>query len=98
MKMSAIAIQSYSKHSLITQNCLHDVNNEQQDDFLSALFWGSTGIHLGIGNQETAYNIIENMFVEGVNGEATAVRLKLMMVAIIRTTSTFTTILPIWAS
>ena len=59
------AIQSDSEHSLITHNYIHDANDEQMDGFLSWPSWGPIGIHLGIGNQEVSYNIIENMFVEG---------------------------------
>lgn len=59
------AIQSYSQHSLITGNHIHDANDTQQDGFLSAPFWGPIGIQLGIGNQEVSYNTIENMVVQG---------------------------------
>lgn len=59
------AIQSYSEHSLITGNHIHDANHNQQDGFLSAPYWGPIGIQLGIGNQEVSYNTIENMYVEG---------------------------------
>lgn len=59
------AIQSYSQHSLITNNTIHDPNMNQANGFLSAPNWGPIGIHLGIGNQEVSYNTIENMFVAG---------------------------------
>ena len=62
---NAKAIQSNSEHSLITNNYIHDANELQQDGFLSAPYWGPIGIHLGIGNQEIAYNTIENMYAEG---------------------------------
>ena len=62
---NAKAIQSHSEYSLITNNYIHDVNDLQQDGFLSFPYWGPIGIHLGIGNQEISYNIIENMYVEG---------------------------------
>ena len=58
-------IQSYSEYSLITENYIHDGNEEQQNGFLSEPYWGPIGIQLGIGNQEVSYNIIENMVVEG---------------------------------
>lgn len=59
------AIQSYSEHSLISHNYIKDSNNLQQEGFLSKPFWGPIGIQIGIGNQEIAYNIIENMVVQG---------------------------------
>ena len=59
------AIQSNSEYSLITNNYIHDPNEEEQNGFLSAPYWGPIGIHLGIGNQEISHNIIENMYVEG---------------------------------
>jgi hypothetical protein len=62
---NAKAIQSTSEYSLITNNYIHDVNDLEQDGFLSSPYWGPIGIHLGIGNQEISYNIIENMYVEG---------------------------------
>jgi hypothetical protein len=61
----AKAIQSYSQHSLITNNYIHDTNELEQEGFLSIPYWGPIGIHLGIGNQEISYNTIENMYVEG---------------------------------
>lgn len=62
---NAKAIQSYSENSLITNNYIHDVNTTQQNGFLSDPYWGPIGIHLGIGNQEVSYNIIENMYAQG---------------------------------
>lgn len=62
---NAKAIQSYSQHSLITRNYIHDVHTDQQNGFLSEPYWGPIGIHLGIGNQEVAYNTIENMYAVG---------------------------------
>ncbi|MEM7531941.1 MAG: hypothetical protein AAF639_07190 [Chloroflexota bacterium] len=62
---NAKAIHSYSEHSLITHNYIHDTNELDYHGFLSQPFWGPIGIHLGIGNQEISYNIIENMYVEG---------------------------------
>jgi len=59
------AIHSYSQHSLITNNYIHDPNMDQVNGFLSVPYWGPIGIHLGIGNQEVSYNTIENMFVAG---------------------------------
>jgi len=64
---TAKAIHSYSEHSLITNNYIHDGNELQQDGFLSYPYWGPIGIHMGIGNQEVSYNRIENMYVEGGN-------------------------------
>ncbi len=62
---NAKAIHSYSQHSLITNNHIYDANELDQMGFLSKSYWGPIGIHLGIGNQEISYNIIENMYVEG---------------------------------
>ncbi|MEM7133824.1 MAG: hypothetical protein AAF702_46440 [Chloroflexota bacterium] len=62
---NAKAIHSYSEHSLITHNFIHDTNELDYKGFLSQPYWGPIGIHLGIGNQEISYNIIENMYVEG---------------------------------
>ena len=59
------AIQSYSEHSLITENYIHDANDTQQGGFLSEPYWGPLGIQLGIGNQEVSYNTIENMYAQG---------------------------------
>lgn len=59
------AIQSYSEHSLITGNDIHDANDTQQNGFLSEPYWGPIGIQLGIGNQEVSHNTIENMYVQG---------------------------------
>ncbi len=59
------AIHSYSEHSLITHNYIHDTNHADWDGFLSQPYWGPIGIHLGIGNQEISHNVIENMYVEG---------------------------------
>ncbi|HCH65630.1 MAG: hypothetical protein CL927_19450 [Deltaproteobacteria bacterium] len=58
-------IQSYSEHSLITGNYIHDGNDTQQDGFLSSPYWGPIGIQLGIGNQEVSYNRIEDMVAQG---------------------------------
>ena len=85
------AIQSYSEYSLITGNYIHDPNEDEQNGFLSEPYWGPIGIQLGIGNQEVSYNTIENMVVEGGEYGADGVHLKSMMVAITKTTSTFTT-------
>ncbi|MEM7029511.1 MAG: hypothetical protein AAF629_08100 [Chloroflexota bacterium] len=62
---NAKAIHSYSEHSLITHNIIRDPNDQEQNGFLSIPYWGPIGIHLGIGNQEVSYNIIEGMYVEG---------------------------------
>lgn len=59
------AIHSYSEYSLITNNYIHDTNDLVRGGFLVRPYWGPIGIHLGIGNQEVSYNIIENMYVEG---------------------------------
>lgn len=59
------AIQSYSQHSLITSNYIHDVNDLQSGGWLSEPFWGPIGIQLGIGNQEVSFNTIENMYIVG---------------------------------
>jgi hypothetical protein len=74
---TAKAIQSYSEHSLITNNYIHDINESQQDGFLSTPYWGPIGIHLGIGNQEISYNTIESMYVEGGewNGDGGAIEI-----------------------
>ncbi len=69
-KSTPKAIQSYSEHSLISHNYIKDSNNLQQEGFLSKPFWGPIGIDIGIGNQEIAYNIIENMFVQGGEWDA----------------------------
>jgi hypothetical protein len=62
---NAKAIHSYSEHSLITHNYIHDTNGLDHKGFLSQPYWGPIGIHLGIGNQEISHNVIENMYVEG---------------------------------
>lgn len=62
---NAKAIHSYSEYGLITHNHIHDTNELDYKGFLSQPYWGPIGIHLGIGNQEISYNIIENMYVEG---------------------------------
>ncbi len=59
------AIQSYSQHSLITGNYIHDTNTAQSGGMLSAPWWGPIGIQLGIGNQEVSCNTIENMYAVG---------------------------------
>ena len=59
------AIQSYSQHSLITGNYIHDANMDQENGFLQNPYWGPIGIQLGIGNQEVSHNRIENMYAEG---------------------------------
>ncbi len=59
------AIQSYSQHSLITENYIHDTNLGQSNGMLSDPWWGPVGIQLGIGNQEVSYNVIENMYAIG---------------------------------
>lgn len=59
------AIQSYSEHSLITHNYIHDVNSAQAGGWLSEPYWGPIGIQLGIGNQEISFNTIENMYIVG---------------------------------
>jgi hypothetical protein len=59
------AIHSYSEFSLITNNFIHNPNMDQSNGMLSDPWWGPIGIHLGIGNQEISYNIIENMYAVG---------------------------------
>jgi len=59
------AIQSYSQHSLITGNYIHDANMDQENGFLQNPYWGPIGIQLGIGNQEVSHNRIENMYATG---------------------------------
>lgn len=59
------AIQSYGEYSLITNNHIDGPNGEQQEGFLSKPYWGPIGIQIGTGNQTVAFNMIENMFVQG---------------------------------
>ena len=59
------AVQSYSEHSLITSNHIHEANSSVADGWLSEPYWGPIGIQLGIGNQEISYNTIANMYVVG---------------------------------
>ena len=59
------AIQSYGEYGLITNNHIDGPNGEQQEGFLSKPYWGPIGIQIGTDNQTVAFNMIENMFVQG---------------------------------